>query len=156
MTFPNKGERPSHRLQQMAGHDPFLRLCRSACPPPLLISIARRPRRAFDGGWRPTEEAGRSATTSRVCLGSEEVIVTPNHPLYGRTNRLFDAAGVEIKLCVWADTETGGVTVAVRDDEGRFEWTVDDTGEEVIRTRWASFRPPLVLVPAGGSFGSPA
>jgi hypothetical protein len=49
------------------------------------------------------------------------VIVTPNHPLYGPTHRLFDADGVEIKLCVWADTETGEVAVAVRDSDGRQE-----------------------------------
>ena len=90
-----------------------------------------------------------------LCPGCEEVIVTPIHPLYGRTHRLFDADGVEILLCVWADTETGEVVVAAPEG-GRIAWVVDDTGEEVIRTRWASFRPPLVLVPAGGSFGSPA
>jgi len=49
------------------------------------------------------------------------VIVTPNHPLYGPTHRLFDADGVEIKLCVWADTATGEVAVAVRADDGRLE-----------------------------------
>jgi len=78
------------------------------------------------------------------------VIVTPNHPLYGRTHRLFDADGVEIKFCVWADTETGEVAVTVRDDEGRLAWTVDDTGTEVVRTRWASFRPPLTLARLAG------
>jgi len=61
------------------------------------------------------------------------VIVTPNHPLYGPTHRLFDADGVEIKLCVWADTATGEVVVAVRDSDGRRERTVDDTGSEVVR-----------------------
>jgi hypothetical protein len=84
------------------------------------------------------------------------VIVTPNYPLYGPTHRLFDADGVEIKLCVWADTETGEVAVAVRDSDGRQEWTVGDTGSEVVRKKWASFRPPLALVLGGESFGLPA
>ena len=83
------------------------------------------------------------------------MIVTPNHPLYGRTHRLFDADGVEIALCVWADTETGEVVVAAP-EEGRLALTVDDAGEEVVRMKLASFRPPLVLVLAGGSFGLPA
>jgi len=77
-----------------------------------------------------------SAAPSRVLRpGCEEVIVTPNHPLHGRTHRLFDADGVEIKLCVWADTATGEVAVAVRPDEGRLEWTVGDTGTEVARKK---------------------
>ncbi len=84
------------------------------------------------------------------------MIVTPNHPVYGKAHRLFDADGVEITLCVWADTETGEVVVAVRDDEGRLGFVVSDAGELVVRTLWASFRPPLALVPAGESFGSPA
>jgi len=50
-------------------------------------------------------------------------------------HRLFDAEGVELKLCVWADTETGEVAVAVRDSDGRQEWTVDDTGSEVARKK---------------------
>lgn len=86
----------------------------------------------------------------------QEVIVTPNHPLYGPTHRLFNADGVELKLCVWADMETGEVAVVVRADDGRLEWTIDDTGSEVARTKWASFRPPLTLVRGGESFGSPA
>ena len=84
------------------------------------------------------------------------MIVTPNHPVYGKAHRLFDADGVEIKLCVWADTETGEVVVAAAPDGGRLAWVVDHTGEEAVRTRWASFRPPLSLVPVGGSFVSPA
>lgn len=63
------------------------------------------------------------------------MIVTPNHPLYGPTHRLFDADGVEIKLRVWADTATGEVAVAVRADEGPLEWTVGDTGTEVARKK---------------------
>ena len=57
------------------------------------------------------------------------------------------ADGVEIKLCVWADTETGEVLVAAAEG-GRIAWTVDDAGREVVRKKWASFRPPLALVPA--------
>ena len=84
------------------------------------------------------------------------MIVTPNHPLYGPTHRFFDADGVEIKLCVWADTLTGEVAVAVRDSDGRQEWTVDDTGSEVARKKWASCRPSLALGRGGESFRSPA
>jgi len=60
------------------------------------------------------------------------VVVTPNHPIYGKTHRLFDAAGVEITLCVWADTETGEFAVAAVEG-GRLSWTVDDAGDEVVR-----------------------
>ena len=82
-------------------------------------------------------QAGRRGKTSSTVNGSadafvrgsvagsspwlQEVIVTPNHPLYGPTHRHFDADGVELKLCVWADTETGEVAVAVRDSDGRQE-----------------------------------
>ena len=98
-----------------------------------------------------------SAAPSRLLRpGCEGVIVTPNHPLYVRMHRLFDADGVEIKLCVWADTATGEIVVAVRDSDGRRERTVDDTGSEVVRKKWASFRPPLALVLGGESFGLPA
>ena len=73
------------------------------------------------------------------------MIVTPNHPVYGMTHRLFDADGFEVVLCLWADTETGEAVVAALEG-GRITWVVDDTGKEVVRTRWISCRPPLALV----------
>jgi len=61
--------------------------------------------------------------------------------------RLFDATGAAISgHVVWADTETGECAQFVEPDEkGRFDMTVDETGEMTISKHWATYPAPLRL-----------
>ena len=61
--------------------------------------------------------------------------------------KLIDANGVEITMCTWADTQTGEVIVFDRDEEGSLLLTVDDNGNETIKTKWEQHTPPLTIVP---------
>jgi hypothetical protein len=69
----------------------------------------------------------------------------------GHRGHVFDANGVRLRHCQWADTETGeAVHIAVVEDGGlrHFDTTVSDTGVEVLRREWRQHPAPLRYVPS--------
>jgi hypothetical protein len=74
------------------------------------------------------------------------IVKVPEH-----RGRIFDANGVRLRHCQWADTETGeAVHIVVVEDAGKrcFQTTVSDAGEEVLLREWRQHPAPLRYVPA--------
>jgi hypothetical protein len=67
-----------------------------------------------------------------------------------RWGTVYDANGVELEFCVWADTETGEAVHLIVEKSARgamFTYTVNDAGEEILLTRWQQHPAPLRYVP---------
>jgi hypothetical protein len=74
------------------------------------------------------------------------IVKVPEH-----RGRIFDANGVCLRHCQWADTETGEAVHTVVAEDGClriFSTTVSDTGEEVLRREWRQHAAPLRYVPS--------
>lgn len=57
---------------------------------------------------------------------------------------LFDASGTELLYVVWADTETGEAVHLVKGEDGQFELTTDESGQQDVRKEWRQHPAPLV------------
>jgi hypothetical protein len=71
-----------------------------------------------------------------------------NVPEHG--GQLFDANGVRLRYCQWADTETGEAVHVAFVEDGCLkcvQTTVSDAGEEVLRREWRQHAAPLTYVP---------
>ena len=72
------------------------------------------------------------------------IVKVPEH-LFGD---VYDANGVQLQLCTWADTETGEAVHIVSEHPGPLFTTVSDAGELVVRTEWRQHAAPLTYVPS--------
>lgn len=55
---------------------------------------------------------------------------------------VWDANGVEVTYAVWCDTETGEAVHLIRGDDG-FVLTINEEGEQVVKTEWRQHPAPL-------------
>lgn len=66
---------------------------------------------------------------------------------------VFDANGVQLRFCVWCDTETGEAVHHEIDADDCLVWTVDETGSPTTRKVWRQHPAPLTCRRVGGVRG---